>query len=77
MEEVPLPISLPQDRLAPAKAVVAACHIPGSSLTASAICHIVPHLLGRQKAKTGRGAIGWEARWLLLGTDEETVWSVY
>lgn len=51
MEEVPLPILLPQVRLAPAKAVVAACHIPGSSLTASAICHIAPHLLGRQKLK--------------------------
>lgn len=51
MEAVPLPISLPQVRLAPAEAAVAACHIPGSSLTASAICHIEPCLPGRQRLK--------------------------
>lgn len=51
MEAGPLPISLPQVRLAPAEAAVAACHIPGSSLTASAICHIEPCLPGRQRLK--------------------------
>lgn len=51
MEEVPIPISLPQLCEVPAEAVVAACHIQGNSLTASAICHIVPNLLGKQKLK--------------------------